>query len=191
MNLIGITGGIGAGKSVVSRILRLQGFDVYDCDLEARGIMENDPGIRKAIHKHFGKESILDDGTIDRKYLAQKVFSEESERRWLNSLIHSAVREDLKKWKEGRKLAFVESAILNSSRLVDMCREVWLVTADEKIREERAIRRGGITVEDLKARMKVQANEFLFDERIRVRKIDNSGDRSLLKQISYLINDIN
>lgn len=188
MKLIGITGGIGAGKSVVSRILRLSGYAVYDCDIEARGMMDKDSGIREAIKEHFGSESILENGTINRNYLAQRVFTDDSDRYWLNALIHSAVKENVWEWKNGREIAFVESAILNSSGLAEICDEVWCVTADDPIREERAMKRGGMTWEDLNARMKVQANEFIFDRSISVKVIDNNGRRSLLEQISFLIN---
>lgn len=183
MKLIGITGGIGAGKSVVSRILRLQGYEVYDCDLEARRLMEDKEEIREAVCSRFGENCLHDDGSFDRQYIASRIFSFEEERSWLNTLIHSAVREDLLLWCRDREYVFVESAILNSSGLTEMCDEIWVVTAPKDLRISRALSRGGISRENLISRMEAQSGEFVFETGSPLSYIDNSGQASLLDQI--------
>ena len=93
--LIGITGGIGCGKSVVSRICRLRGFDVYDCDSEAKMLMDNDPLLKSAIVEILGRDILLSDGSLDRKIMAALIFSDDCKRRKVNTAVHSAVKADI------------------------------------------------------------------------------------------------
>ncbi|MDE6716693.1 MAG: dephospho-CoA kinase [Muribaculaceae bacterium] len=188
--IIGLTGGIGAGKSIVARTLRLRGFEVYDCDIRARRIMEEDPFIVSSLKGRFGEECYDASGALARQYLAAKLFSSETQRNWLNALIHKAVREDIVRWKEKREPAFVESAILHTSGLDRICREIWIVEADEHIRFRRAMQRGGISEENLRLRMQAQKNEFDALECQVIKRIDNSGLSALLWQLDRLLENI-
>ncbi len=190
--LIGITGGIGAGKSVVSRILRLQNYPVYDCDSRARVLMEESEEILIALKARFGNECVLADGGLDRGLIASRVFSDDEERLWLNSLVHAEVRRDIGLWRNGSDagIRFVESAIMFSSGLDRMCDEIWLVDAPEATRVERAMNRGGITKEDLLRRIEAQHSEFDLLPQNKVRRILNDGTSSLLEQIKQLITNI-
>lgn len=191
--VIGITGGIGAGKSVVSRILRLKGYRVYDCDSEARRLMERSEEILAALTERFGQECILGDGGLDRAYIAGKVFTDAAELEWLNKLVHGAVRDDVGRWvrmceAEGCCRLFVESAILFTSGLDRMCDRIWMVTAPEQLRLQRAMERGGVSEEDLLRRIESQRKEFDSLPGEKVTEIDNSGE-SLLERIDMLLGD--
>lgn len=190
--LIGITGGIGAGKSVVSRILRLQNYPVYDCDSRARVLMEESEEILIALKARFGNECVLADGGLDRGLIASRVFSDDEERLWLNSLVHAEVRRDIGLWRNGSYagICFVESAIMFSSGLDRMCDEIWLVDAPEATRVERAMNRGGITKENLLRRIEAQHSEFDLLPQNKVRRILNDETSSLLEQIKQLITNI-
>ncbi len=181
--LIGITGGIGAGKSVVSRILRLKGFPVYDCDSEAKRIMAESEEIRSNLIKRFGQECLRNGKELNRELIASRIFNDSDSREWLNHMVHSAVSRDLKEWHKGNtSIGFVESAIMHTSGLDMLCDKIWLVDAPENLRMDRAMNRGGITESDLISRMESQKNEFEslpFEKTI---IIYNDG-RSLLFQI--------
>lgn len=187
--IIGISGGIGSGKSVVSRILRLRGFAVYDCDLEAKRIMDSSQEVLKALNERYGDEVCAPGGPICRGALAQRVFSSDDERLWLNSLVHRLVRDDIERWhavhaQKGMKICFVESAILASSGLARMCGEVWLVTAAEEVRVARIKERDSLDEDAIRRRIETQAEEEMMLKAcgVRVRMIDNSGILPVLPQ---------
>lgn len=198
MTLIGITGGIGAGKSVVSRICRIKGFEVYDCDLEAKKIMDSSEGFKNELVQRCGKEVLMADSVIDRRLLSDKTFSDDLFRDWLNTTVHAMVREDIMRWVAnlseksgcGSDICFVESAILHTSGLDRMCDRIWLVECTDSLRLERAMARGGISKENLLLRMKAQKAEF---DRLPGEITDtlvNDGSESLLEQIEDLVNKI-
>lgn len=188
--IIGLTGGIGAGKSVVARVLRLKGFKVYDCDLRASILMQKSEKIVSALTGRFGKECYQSEGTLNRRYLSARIFAEEEERLWVNTLVHTAVRDDLLLWAEEKNISFVESAILHSSGLDMICKEIWVVDAPEELRFRRAMERGGIDAEDLRRRMRIQEGELDGLPAEKVRRIDNSGRVSLLMAIDALLKEI-
>ena len=137
-----ICGGIGSGKSVVARTLRLKGYDVYDCDLEARRIMDGSPLIRSAIAEKLGAECLNADGTLCRPAIAAKVFASDEQRLWLNSLVHHHVADDIRCWLHDAasgKRRFVETAIPVTSGLTDICNDIWLVTCPDSVRVERSL----------------------------------------------------
>lgn len=188
---IGITGGIGSGKSVVSRILRLNGFSVYDCDLEARRIMETSPSIRTSLLERWGEETLSADGSLCRPFIASRVFADPAELAWLDRLVHSAVREDFNAWRcrEGSlcRTVFVESALLKKSGLLHDCDRVWLVDAPRRLRIERVKLRNGLTASQIEERMESQRNEFDFHSiDIPVDTIVNDGRSSVLERLAEL-----
>lgn len=197
MLVIGITGGIGAGKSVVSRIIRCKGYEVYDCDLEAKRIMDLSPDLHVAIAERFGNECIMPDGALDRKQIAKYVFGNDDHRLWLNSMVHAMVREDIKvKILESKyNIFFIESAILKSSRLTEMCNEIWLVTAPEELRLQRAMDRDKADRQQIIERMKSQQHEYDFPSTRNhetcdfpsARIIINDSSHPLLPQITSLL----
>lgn len=188
--MIGICGGIGSGKSVVSRILRLRGEHVYDCDLEAKRIMDESEEVLDALHERYGDAVCPEGGPINRPELARRIFGNEEERLWLNSLVHQLVRIDVGVWHDvlvldGCERCFVESAILASSGLAEMCDEIWVVTASEEIRTARVRLRDSLDEEAIKKRIRSQQEEerLIQEAGIPIRIIDNSGSIPLLPQI--------
>lgn len=187
MKLIGLTGSIGAGKSVVSRILRLKGIAVYDCDSRARYLMEGSEEIKDALRARWGGECLDDNGHLVRSYIASRVFDNNEERLWLNSLVHSAVRKDILEWRKNRDLAFVESAILATSGLDRMCDRIWVIDVPEETRICRAMRRGGIPEESIRQRNEAQRMEIGSLPAGKVSVIDNSDGAYLLESIDTLL----
>lgn len=189
MKMIGITGGIGSGKSVVSRILRLRGIPVYDCDREAKRIMDTSAEVLTALHDRFGDEVCPVGGPIHRPNLSRHVFGDDRHREWLNALVHRLVREDLAAWNDrhvadGADVCFVESAIMATSGLAALCDEVWVVDAPEEVRIQRVTGRDGLPETEIRRRIDSQRREmeFLKKSGVRVKVIDNSDISPLLPQ---------
>ncbi|MDE6480354.1 MAG: dephospho-CoA kinase, partial [Muribaculaceae bacterium] len=164
---------------------------VYDCDLEAKRIMDGSREVLDALNLRYGEEVCPVGGPICRPELAKRVFGSEEERMWLNSLVHRLVREDVARWhayqmRMGAKRCFVESAILATSGLAQMCDEIWMVTAGEKVRIERIMQRDSLDEEAIRKRIQSQEEEdrAIANSGIPVKIIDNSGNLSLLDQIS-------
>lgn len=189
--IIGITGGIGSGKSVVSRILRLKGYEVYDCDSQAKLLMDSSERILSAIRSYFGDGAFNSDGSLCRTYLSARVFAHKNELLFLNSLVHGEVLEDVlvHAAKEGDVL-FVESAIMRASGLDSLCAEVWIVTAPDHIRAGRVVARDSISTDNVRSRMERQKGECDFSESVEVRWIQNDGTVPLLPQVDRLLRDI-
>lgn len=189
--VVGITGGIGAGKSIVSRILRCKGFDVYDCDWEARGLMESSESFKAWLAGEFGCECVRQ-GTLDRKKIARQVFGNPARLEILNRKVHAMVREDLQGWIESRgtaELLFVESAILKSSGLASCCDGIWMVDAAAETRLGRACKRDGCVKEEIARRMEAQANEYSFEPQDNARVIINDGIEPVLPRVNDLLRD--
>lgn len=187
--LIGITGGIGAGKSIVSRILRLKGYEVYDCDSEARRLMDLSTELQMQIADILGAECLLEDGSLNRKEIAAKVFGNVEYRSWLNGEVHSMVRADILKHTNrcSAGVMFVESAIMKVSQLDKMCDAIWLVTADDEIRLQRASLRDNTDSESIRMRMESQRWEYEGFDCDNVIEIINDGVVPLLPQIEKQI----
>jgi dephospho-CoA kinase len=156
--IIGITGGIGSGKTTLSKSLREAGYDVYDSDLEAKGLQTENPKIRKGLIELFGPEIYTPQG-LNRPKLAEIVFADQSLLLQLNAIVHPIIRLDFENWVKqhsDRKFVFVESAIMFESGFSKLVNKTILVTASEQLRIERVIKRDGITEEQVKARMSKQ-----------------------------------
>ena len=157
--LIAITGGIGSGKSVVSEVLRVMGYDIYDCDSQAKRIMDTDPEIIDSIAQYVSAEAIFPDRTIDRKTLARIVFNDAAALTKLNGIVHEAVRKHLDAWRQapgGSHIKFVETAILYQSGLNRMVDEVWEVIAPDELRIDRVIKRNNMTRAEVERRIESQ-----------------------------------
>jgi len=156
--IIGITGGIGSGKSTLSKKLRTEGYLVYDCDIEARRLQNEHPLIRQQLQEYFGPEIYTDQG-LNRKALANIVFGMPDLMSKVMAIVHPVVKEDFKKWIENRsmhKLLFMESAILFESGFEIFVDKVILMTASEEVRIRRVMKRDSITHEQVRARMSHQ-----------------------------------
>lgn len=188
MKLIGLTGGIGTGKSTVARILRLRVYEVYDCDLEAKRLMDESQEVRSSLRDRWGEEIYSSEGKLDRRKVAEYVFADRREKAWLDSLVHGLVRDDVKRWVDTHTdyphdTVFVESAILFTSGLADMCHAVWEVTAPLDIRVERVMKRSGLTREQALARIEAQKEEQKICRSGHTLQIVNDGTTPLLDSI--------
>lgn len=188
MKLTGLTGGIGTGKSTVARILRLRGYEVYDCDLEAKRLMDESLEVRRSLRDHWGEEIYSAEGELDRRKVAEYVFADRREKAWLDSLVHGLVRDDVKRWADthtdySHDTVFVESAILFTSGLADMCQEVWEVAAPLDTRVERVMKRSGLTREQALARIDAQREEQKVCRSRHTLQIVNDGTTPLLDAI--------
>lgn len=181
--LIAITGGIGSGKSVVSRILAILGYPVFDCDSEAKALMDKDPEIHRRLAAEIHPATVVD-GLIDRRVLAEIVFADREKLAILNSIVHSAVKERLTEWcHENEGVKFVETAILYSSGLNRMVDAEWHIDAPTELRVERVMKRNGLTREQVLARIESQKAECGQQPPRRI-VIINDGTLPLLPQIT-------
>lgn len=195
--LILVSGGIGSGKSVVCRILRALGHDVYDSDAEARRIMDNSPAIMETIASEICREAICRENgcrTIHRPTLAKAVFSDKEKLNRLNALVHGEVKADIMRRRdmlaeEGRcdRPLFVETAIPHSSGLDRMADEIWLVEAPEELRIERAMKRDNASRAAIEARIRTQTATESHLCNPSVHSIINTPDSPLLPQILELL----
>ncbi|HOH55379.1 MAG TPA: dephospho-CoA kinase [Paludibacteraceae bacterium] len=156
--IVGITGGIGSGKSTLSNKLRAEGYQVYDSDKEAKKLQNEHPVIREKIQQLFGDDIYTDSG-LDRKKVADLVFLNRDLLHQLNQIVHPFVREDFIKWVEqhaAEKFLFMESAILFESGFNDLVDKVILMMASEDVRIKRVVKRDGIDPEKVRARISKQ-----------------------------------
>jgi dephospho-CoA kinase len=188
MKTIGLTGGIGSGKSVVARLLETMGFPVYDSDREAKRITTDSDTVREQLTKQFGQE-IYKKNELNRNLLASLIFDNEKNRNFVSSIIHPEVRKDFIRWREQRQdsdFAIIESAILFESgfdKEVDIC---VLVMAPMDIRIERVQKRDKTNRESVLKRIQNQTP----DEEKREKSdyiIINDNQKAILPQIEDML----
>ena len=141
--LIGITGGIGAGKSTVSTICRHLGFKVYNSDQRAKEIVSEDSTIKKKLISFFGN-NVYKNGVLDRKFLSDKIFNDKSSLQQINSIIHPAVKKDFNCWVTNNsieKILFKESALLFESGAYKELDKIILIVSDKNLRVSRVLNR--------------------------------------------------
>lgn len=183
MKVIGITGGIGSGKSSVSEILRTHGFFIYDSDSRAKFLMNHNDDLIEKIKNLLGK-NVYNELGLDRKLVAQIVFSDEDLLRQLNELVHPKVFEDFEFFKlHHRKDDFIfkESALLFETQSYKDCDKVLLVTADENIRINRVMQRDIVSKQEVINRMNKQWKEE-DKKKLSDFIIENNGNYSELNQ---------
>lgn len=157
---VGITGGIGSGKSTVARIFEVLGIPVYYADEAAKQLMNTDPVIRKGIIREFGEEAYKN-GMLDRKYLALQVFNNEEKLSKLNALIHPQTIADAESWAEAQQSPYTlkEAALIFESGSQNKLDFIIGVYAPATLRIKRTMHRDGISREEVIARMNKQIEE--------------------------------
>lgn len=171
MKIIGITGGIGAGKSTAAKFIAEAGFPVYNSDQRAKDLYEESPEIKKQLIEWYGQD-IYTKNSLNREKLAKIIFSNETELKRINALIHPAVAKDFEQWKNAQNSHFVfkESAILFESGSYKDCDFVLTISAPIEKRIKRASQRDQSTREAIQQRidkqMSDQTRENLADYRI-------------------------
>lgn len=188
MKKIGITGGIGSGKTTVCEIFKLLGVPVFHADEEAKNLQNNDLQIRELLINLFGKHIYSLDGMLDRKKLAMLIFNDSAALANVNAIIHPAVRQSFQKWTDNhldRSYILYEAAVLlESGYASDFDRNI-LVLADEKLRIDRVIRRDYISEALVKQRIN---NQMPDSQKIKIVDyiIENNNEKLLFPQIIEL-----
>lgn len=189
---IAVTGGIGSGKSVVCRVLKAMGYEVFDTDSEARRIMDSDRGIHERLTAEIDSLAVVG-GRVDRGRISEVVFASAPKLEALNAIVHGAVRRELEAWFTARSgcatPVFVETAILYQSGLDRLVDRVWDIQAPEDLRVGRVIARNGLSEAAVRARIRAQA---FAPARVHpsVTAFANDGVRPLLPQIEQALKSI-
>ncbi len=188
---VGITGGIGSGKTVVAELFRLHGIPVYDADMQAKLLNDTSETIREKIILRFGND-LYADGRLDRKRFAEIIFQDQNLLREANSIIHPELRKHFLRWLQERReapLVAIDAAVLFESNFYKLTDYNITVTAPETMRIRRATARDNSQREQVKNRMESQMADA---ERIRLSDfvIVNDNANSLIKQIEEILSEI-
>ncbi len=185
MKIIGLTGGIGSGKTTVTEFLKDKGHHVVDADVIARKIVEPGTKVLGELVSHFGKVILRPDGTLNRQKLAELSFVNPTQKAALDQITHGAILDNISKeietikTKHNPTIVFVDAALLVETGLYLKMDEVWLVTADEEMRIQRVADRDHIEAERVKLRIQTQMSD---EQKARhsFRIINNSGTKKEL-----------
>ncbi|MEM6966584.1 MAG: dephospho-CoA kinase [Bacteroidota bacterium] len=188
MMKIGITGGIGSGKTTVCKIFESLGIPVYYADDRAKKLMIENAELVQKIKNLLGDDAYFQDGTLNRPYIASIVFQDKEKLEQLNGLVHPAVRKDGIQWHDAQSLVpytLKEAALLVESgnhQLLDTLISVW---APKEVRIQRVLNRDGALRAEIEARMDKQLPEY---EKLKIADfvIINDGNRALVKQVVKL-----
>lgn len=206
--IIGITGGIGSGKSTIARELEKQGFAVYDCDREAKRIIADNKEVHAAIINLLGEEAFVN-GHYNTAYVARRVFDKKELLEQLNKIVHPAVKEDILQrsglageaglssdsvavW-PAKPVLYIESAILCEAGLDELCEKIIVVEAPEEVRIERVIARdykGDASPENInkvRARVRAQENAYASIPQKKRLTIINDGQTSIDELVQNLL----
>lgn len=184
---IGVTGGIGSGKSVVCSILEHMGFPVFYSDLEAKKILDSDEELKSQMISIFGDEVYLKD-KLNKPYLAGKFFSDKKNAERVNALVHPRVRRYFDGWagKQNSKLVFNEAAILFETGAYKLFDATILIIAPEKLRIQRVLKRDLTSESEIISRIK---NQWSDEQKIPLATyvIRNDDRHGVLEQVERII----
>jgi dephospho-CoA kinase len=190
MIILGLTGGIGSGKTYVANIFENKGVPVYNSDIRAKILMNTNDIIKKELVQKFGQDVFIDN-VLNRSMISDRIFSDKSLIDWINDLVHPIVKLDFEEWLLQQKASIVikEAAILIESGAYKQCDEIVLVTAPNEVRIERIKRRDNMTLEQIKKRM---SNQMTDSERVKYADyiIVNDGIKIVNTQIDKIIKKI-
>ena len=188
---LAITGSIGSGKSVVSRMMNVLGVPVYDCDSNAKRLMVNDEFIVSELKRMFGDDCYEDDGTLNRQYIASCIFTDKQNIKRVNSLVHPVVKRDFESWatKQDSNVVAVETAILYESGIVESVDKVLVVWAEKETAIKRTIERSGMSRLQVENRLK---NQMSTDDLLLLSdySLYNDGDEPLLPLVIELVEQL-
>ena len=160
MMIVGLTGGIGSGKSTVAKMFMELGVPVYDSDAEAKKLMATSPGVKSKIIELLGNEAYKDD-VLNRPYIANKVFKDPNLLERLNGIVHPAVREHFIEWAKRKETPYViqETALIFENDAQDKYDYTILVTAPVETRIQRVVERDKVATQAVIDRMKNQLDD--------------------------------
>lgn len=186
---IGITGGIGSGKTTICRVFEVLGVPIFYADVVAKDIMVKDRILIHGMQQTFGAESYFDDGRLNNKYISNIVFNDPQELAKLNALVHPAVFRAFDQWVSGIRgnvpYILKEAALLFESRSFEMCDKSILVTAPMDVRLARVMQRDGVTEAQVRARMDKQFSDEQ-KQALADYFIHNEEHRSIIEQVLAL-----
>ena len=188
MKKIGITGGIGSGKSTACRIFETLGIPVYDADTQAKKIMITDMAVKSQIRDLLGKDAYYRNGKLNKEFVSSKIFSNKYLLEGISQIVHPAVNNESLRWMEVHKLdkmipyVIKEAALLIESGSYKALDKLIVVTCPEDIRIQRVMERDKLTYEEVKRKVDVQMPET---EKLRFADfiIVNDGIMSLIQQV--------
>ncbi len=187
---LGITGGIGSGKSVVSMIFRLMDVPVYDCDFHSKYLTEHNNIIRSQLIDLLGNGVYFPNGRLNKSLLASYVFSDSKHTAQINQIIHPIVKTDFKSWTLNQtseiSIVGMESAILFEAKLENAVDKILFVQAPFNLRIQRTMDRDGLSFEQVKMRIKAQMDDAYKMKRSHF-VVVNDGKLSLLSQIQNVL----
>lgn len=183
MFIVGLTGGIGSGKTAASNLFIARGIVVVDADIVAREVVMQGSGALQEIHQHFGPSILLADGSLDRANLRQIIFSHPDEKLWLEALLHPIIRNEIIQQLNDAKSPYV---ILSSPLLLEteqhrLCQRILLVDVPESLQIQRATERDSNSAEQIKAIIAAQGSRQ-FKQSNADDIIDNSTDLAHLEK---------
>lgn len=184
---IGITGGIGSGKTYVSNFLRKQGFPVYSCDDRAKIIMKEDETVKAGLIELVGEEAYLEDGELNKPVIAKYLYESRENQEKIGALVHPRVKSDFEMWChfQDSEVMFMESAILFESGLSETVDKILYVFATDEVRIRRIIQRDKVTRNEAHARIKAQ-----MPEAVKLKLADyciiNNGNNNIMKQLQNI-----
>ncbi len=182
--IVGLTGGIGSGKTTVAKIFAQLKVPIYDADTEAKILLDTDDKLHKALVQLLGNSVENSAGKIDRAKMAELVFAEKKLLTEVNALVHPAVAKHFKSWYKEVSQPYVlrEAAILFESGAYKDCDAVITVFAPEELRIERVMQRNGITKAEVQSRI---SNQWPEEEKLKRADfvLYNDGSKSLIKQV--------
>ena len=186
MVTIGITGGIGSGKYLISRILKIWGYTIYDTDIEAKKIMDNSDEVKNRLVALLG--NIYNNTGLDRSRMASIIFNDQIKLEKVNAIVHPAVRSDFSIWvqKQNTDIAFVESAILYEAGFNKNVAFIWNVSAPLEMRVMRVMKRSSCTREEVLARISKQISDNERNEKSND-IIYNDGIQPVIPQLRTLL----
>lgn len=182
MHVLGITGGIGSGKSYVAHMLQQAGIPVYDCDSQAKRLNEESPQIRAALIRLVGDEVYQPDGHLCRPVLARYLFASPQHAAQVDAIIHPHVKADFVRWchtQAGHTLVGVESAILYESGFDALTHAVLFVDAPLELRIQRAMQRDGSTRDQVLARIRRQDTDLARQRATYIIMNDNNNNLNI------------
>jgi len=191
MKIIGVTGGIGSGKSMICKLFQCMGYPIFIADDVAKHIGSTE-NVQTQIKAAFGASICNTDGAIDKLLLGQLVFNNKDALTTLNDIIHPKVAEAFEAWQNTTKNTFgvYEAAILFEKGFEKRCAFTILVTAPKELKVKRVQGRSALTQKDILARMENQwPDEKKRDLADYI--VDNSGKKSLIEQVNQIIDHIN
>lgn len=184
---IGITGGIGVGKSVVTKIFKVLGIPTYDADREAKDIMVKNDAVRHSLMQTFGKEVYFEDGSLNREWLGKRVFSDAEELKKLNAIVHPAVIKDGEDWAAAQTSIYSvkEAALLFESGSYKALDFTILVVSPLELRIERVMQRDKVDRQEVLRRINKQMPEE-EKEKLSDCIVYNDDEHSLIEQVMEL-----